>query len=92
MELRELFAQLKYQEIAEILPAGFTHDNPNIAHQERFGTIMEAAKAIPAVHEANIGASQAEADGAHDTASILRAQSSLLTAIYRIAQEMGFQW
>jgi len=53
---------------------------------------MEAAKAIPAIHEANLGAANVEQAGNQESATILRAQSQLLTAIYRIAQDMGYEW
>jgi death on curing protein len=92
MELREFFARLKYQDIAEFLQAGLVHDRPDLAQKERFDTIIEAAKSIPAIHEANIGASASEQKGDETGATILRAQSQLLTAIYRIAQDMGYEW
>jgi death-on-curing protein len=92
LELREFFAKLKYHTIAECLAAGLMHDNPNLAHQERFDTMMEAAKAIPAINEANIGAMQMKDKGESTPATILHAQSSLLAAIYRIAQDMGYEW
>src|SRR5450432_3816565 len=38
LELREFFAKLKYQTIAECLEAGLVHDNPNLAQKERFDT------------------------------------------------------
>lgn len=92
MELREFFANLKYQTIAECLKAGLVHENPGLAHKERIDTMVEAAKSIPSINEANIGAAHAEASGDHEAATILRAQSHLLTAIYRIAQDMGYEW
>jgi death-on-curing protein len=92
MEMRDFFSKLTYQTIAECLDAGLVHDNLHLAHQERFDTIMEAAKAIPAIHEANLGALQAEKNLKPEVATGLRAQSSLLTAIYRIAQDMGYEW
>jgi hypothetical protein len=63
-----------------------------MAHKERFDTMIEAAKAIPAINEANIAAMQAEQAGNPEVATILRAQSHLLTAIYRIAQDAGYEW
>ena len=50
MELREFFSKLKYQAIAECLHAGLVHDHPDQAHKERFDAMMEAARAIPAIH------------------------------------------
>jgi death-on-curing protein len=92
MELREFFAQLNYAAVAEFFESGLVHDNPDLAHKERFDTMMEAARTIPAIHEANLGALQAEQAGHDESAKILRAQSLLLTALYRIAQDMGYEW
>jgi len=92
LELREFFAQLKYQSIAEFLQAGLMHDNPQLAHQERFDTMTEAARVIPAINEANLGAVKCQEAGDDNAAAILHAQSHLLTAIYRIAQDMGYEW
>jgi len=92
MELRDFFATLKYQTITECLHAGLVHDNPDLAQKERFDTITEAAKAIPAIDEANLGAMHAEREGNVEATTILRGQSHLLTAIYRIAQDMGYEW
>lgn len=92
MELRDFFAALKYEAIADCLHAGLLHDQPDLAHKERVDTIMEAAQAIPAINEANIGAMETEKAGDQEAATILRSQSQLLTAIYRIAQDMGYEW
>jgi Fic/DOC family len=92
MELREFFALLNYQAVVEFFESGMVHDNPDLARKERFDTVMEAARAIPAIHEANLGATSAEHAGNKESATILRAQSLLLTALYRIAQDMGYEW
>ena len=92
LELRDFFARLNYLNIAEFFESGLVHDNPDLAHKERVDTIIEAARAIPAITEANLGAVHAEQSGNHQSAEILRTQSRLLTAIYRIAQDMGYEW
>ena len=92
MELRDFFAKLSYKDVAEFLEAGLVHDRPDLAHKERFDTMVEAARAIPAINEANLGAVHEEGVANHEAATILRAQSHLLTAIYRIAQDMGYEW
>jgi death-on-curing protein len=92
LELREFFAKLRYDAIADCLAAGLVHDNPNLARKERMDTILEAANRIPAIQEANLGYMAAEEAGNAETARILHAQMSLLTAIYRIAQDMGYEW
>lgn len=92
MELREFFATLTYKDIAECIRAGLIHDQPDQAHKERFDTIMEAGNAIPAIHAANLGAMERQKAGDQKSADILLAQSQMLTAIYRIAQDMGYEW
>lgn len=92
MELREFFSRLNYRSIADILQAGLMHDNLDFTHKERFDTMMEAAAAIPAINEANLGAMEREQAGDPHAASTLQAQSHLLVAIYRIAQDMGYEW
>lgn len=92
MELREFFATLRYQAIAETLESGLVHDHASQSHKERFDSIMEAARSIPAIHEANLGAMQAAQAGEQEAATILRAQSQLMTAMYRIAQDIGYEW
>jgi len=92
LELRDFFAALRYQSIAEFISAGLVHDDPERAHQERFDTMTEAAKAIPAINEANLGAVKAESEGNATAKAHLNAQSILLTAIYRIAEDMGYEW
>jgi len=92
IELRDFFSGLTYREIAEFMRAGLVHDNPTLAHQERIDTMTEAAKAIPSINEANLGAIKAEHQGNPNQAAILYGQSHLLTAIYRIAQDMGYEW
>lgn len=92
LELRDFFARLQYKDVADVLHAGSVHDDPNRAHQERFDTMVEAGKVIPAIQEANIGAMNSAQQGDEKAATILRAQSYLLTAIYRIAEDMGYEW
>lgn len=92
LELRDFFSKLEYQKIAECLDAGLMHDDPKLAYKERFDTIVEAARAIPAIHEANLGAISAEGAGDQKTAEILRSQALLMTAMYRTAQDMGYEW
>jgi len=54
MELREFFAHFTYKGIAETMEAGLVHDRPDLADKERVDTMLEAAKAIPAIREANL--------------------------------------
>ncbi len=87
LELREFFGTLEYGALAETFE-GITAG----AHEERFTTIMEAGRVIPAIHSANMGATSAESGGDAQSAFVLRQHSMLLTAIYRIAEDMGYEW
>lgn len=87
LELRDFFQQLNYTTLATVfgaIAAGQT--------QEKIATILEAGRAIPAVTQANAGAIAAEDAGDDASAQILRQHSMLLTAIYRIAEEMSYEW
>jgi len=92
LELRDFFASLKYAAVHEVLSAGLVDSDETRAHAERIITMIEAAKAIPAINEANLGAVAATADGRLDNASRLHSQTHLLTAMFRIAEDMGYEW
>jgi death-on-curing protein len=92
MELREFFTRLTYKQIAEMLNSGLIDSDAQRAHESRITTMMEAATAIPAIHEANLGAQSAKERGEEQSAVILLGQSHLLTALYRIAEDMGYEW
>lgn len=87
LELRAFFERLDYATLATVF-GGIAAGQA----QERVATIIEAGVAIPAVAEANLGAMNAEAAGDQNAAEILRQHGMLLTAIYRIAEDMGYEW
>ena len=87
MELREFLHRLDYQTLSSVFSA-IAAGPPS----ERVASIQEAAQAIPAIDQANIGALTAEDRGDAQSATILRQHSMLLTAIYRIAEDMGYEW
>lgn len=87
LDLREFFARLDYKLLGSTF--GAIAAGPA---DERAATIMEAGTDIPAIHVANIGASSAEAEGDEASATILRQHAMLLTAIHRIAEDMGYEW
>jgi len=87
LELREFFASLRYEQLGktfEGVAAGPIH--------ERVASILEASSAIPAIYEGNAGAVAAEQSGDKTSADILRQHTMLLTALYRIAEDMGYEW
>jgi hypothetical protein len=87
LELRDFFQHLNYATLETIFSGIAAGQTP-----EQVATIVEAGNAIPAIAEANIGAVAAEESGDNDAALILRQHSMLLTAIYRIAEDMGYEW
>ena len=87
LELRDFFQHLNYTTLETIFGGIAAGQTP-----EQVATIIEAGHAIPAVSQANIGAVAAEIAGDVASAQILRQHSMLLTAIYRIAEEMGYEW
>lgn len=87
IELRNFFRNLNYQALASTF-AGVSAGSV----EERVATILEASRAIPGIAEANNGALHAEELGDTQSAAILRTQGQLLTALYRIAEDMGYEW
>jgi death-on-curing protein len=87
LELREFFQRLDYATLATIF-GGIAAGNVS----ERVATIVESEHAIPAISQANLGAVAEDEGGNSGSAQILRQHSMLLTAIYRIAEDMGYEW
>lgn len=88
LELRDFLASLNYTQLAStfesIAASGRT--------PETVKTYLEAGKAVPAVAAAQIGALHAEEGGDTESATLLRQQALFLTALYRIAEDMGYEW
>lgn len=91
-ELRDFMGVLSFKSIHEQISAGLADSDPGRAHQGRLATMQEAERAIPAITAANLGAVKADGDGDHAAAQILRSYSHLLTALHRIAEDMGYEW
>jgi tetrahydromethanopterin S-methyltransferase subunit F len=87
LELRDFFQRLDYATLETIFSGIAAGQTP-----EQVATIIEAGIAIPAVAQANIGAMAADDAGDLRAAEILRQHAMLLTAIYRIAEDMGYEW
>ena len=86
-ELRNFFHQLNYTTLETVFGGIAAGQTP-----EQVATILEAGNAIPAISQANIGAVTAEESGDLASAQILRQHAMLLTAIYRIAEDVGYEW
>lgn len=86
-ELRDFMQRLDYATLGSLFGAIAAGHTP-----ERMATIIEAGSAIPAITQANLGAVSAAENGDVASAQILRQHSILLTAIYRIAEDMGYEW
>lgn len=87
LELRDFFQRLDYATLATVFSGIAAGNTP-----EQVATILEADHAIPAISQANIGAVAAEQGGDAASAQVLRQHAMLLTAIYRIAEDMGYEW
>jgi death on curing protein len=87
LELRDYFRSLEYGTLATVFGAIAAGNIP-----EQVATIVEAGNAIPAISQANIGAVAAEEGTDTQSAHVLRQHAMLLTAIYRIAEDMGYEW
>ncbi len=87
LELRDFFHRLDYTTLATVFGAIAAGKTP-----EQVATIVEAGHGIPAISQANIGALAAEEGGDSASAKVLRQHAMLLTAIYRIAEDMGYEW
>ena len=87
LELREFFQRLDYTTLASLFGGIAAGNKP-----EQVATIVEAGNAIPAISQANLGAVASEANGDTASAQVLRQHSMLLTAIYRIAEDLGYEW
>jgi death on curing protein len=86
-ELRDFFQRLDYEILERVFSSIAAGQSP-----EQVATIVEAGHAIPAIPQANIGALDAEQNGKSEAAYTLRQQAMLLTAIFRIAEDMGYEW
>jgi death on curing protein len=86
-ELRDFFRRLDYRTLETVFSGIAAGNSP-----EQIATILEAGNGIPAISEANMGALAAEDSGDHPSAQVLRQHAMLLTAIYRIAEDMGYEW
>lgn len=87
IELRDFFQSVEYETLGTVFSGIAAGKTP-----EQVATILEAGHAIPAISEANLGAVAAEEGGDAESAHILRHHAMLLTAIYRIAEDMGYEW
>jgi death-on-curing protein len=91
-ELRDFLQALTFGEIADVLRSGLTDPDLERAHEGRIVSMIEAARAIPLINQANLGANAAEQSREDLEASQLRAMAHLLRAIHAIAEDLGYEW
>lgn len=84
IELRDFLCRLDYSRLAAAIEAAGS--DPSSL------TVSRAAAVMPAVHQVRTGVRAAEAAGDGPAASILRQHLSLLTALYLVAEDMGYEW
>lgn len=87
-ELRHFFSSLSYDSLAQ----QFRAIAANVTWNETAATVEEAARLIPAARVAWSAAVAAEQAGDNSAASILRQHAILLTAVYRAAEDAGYEW
>lgn len=92
MELREFFASVNYARLHTFFESALLGPNETAAQAARVATMLEAAEGIPAIREAFMGAADAEAHGDVESAKILRQHAQLMTAMFRLAEDMGYEW
>ncbi len=88
MELREFLARIDMNALAEKF--GAIAYSGNI--EEQVATSLEAGRSIPAIPQEQVGAMHWEQAGNAQAAFTLRQHAIVLTALYRIAEDMGYEW
>lgn len=84
IELRDFLCRLNYPRLVAAMEAIGSDSGARI--------VTEAAGVVPAVHQTQTGVKAAEAAGDAPAASILKQHLMLLTALYVVAQDMGYEW
>lgn len=89
MELRDFFLQIEHANLLEFAKSalGSSHHTKEIST-----TSEEAAQAIPLIRELNSIGHNAAAVGDSETAQLVRSQCALLIILYRLAEDMGYEW
>lgn len=88
LELREFLRNLNYAQLASMFRSVSNERTP----ESRAASMIEAMEVIPCVTQAAVGAMEAEMGGDHASAAVLRQHAILLTAIYRLAEDKGYEW
>ncbi len=92
IEVRDFFSQLTFEQVKSFLDSGRSGTDAAQAHSERAQTMQEALRSIPAIQQAVLGAQAAANNGDQAAADRLYAMSYLMTAMYRLAEDMGYEW
>lgn len=88
MELRDFFRAFNWHVSQELAAAAFASGSEPEADQ----TIREAASAIPCIEELDRVAHERFAEGDKEACNALLQQKIMLVTIYRIAEDMGYEW
>lgn len=87
IELRDFIRSLDYARVIAAFEAFGTESG-----EEGSRAMAGAAAVIPAVYQVTAGIRAAEAAGDARAAAILKQHAMLLTALWRIAEDMGYEW
>ncbi len=87
LELRDFMQQLDFMQVESAFSAVAAGGG-----EERLASVREAGESIPMIRQASLGAIAAAQAGDQQTALVLDTQALLLTVLYRIAEDSGYEW
>lgn len=87
MELRDFFGAVDYAALAEKFTAFQAGPVP-----ERVASILDAGRLIPAINQANRAAARAGEAGDVTSQAVLHQHALLLTVLFRMAEDQGYEW
>jgi len=87
IELRDFVQQLDFVQVE----SAFTSFAVGSA-AERVASVREAGESIPMIRQASLAAMAAAQAGDHQASIVLDTQALLLTVLYRIAEDAGYEW
>lgn len=88
LELRDYFAHIDLVKLHDHLQAVVASGSLT----EMSASAQEASLSIPAANSLLLAAGELRASGQEEAANRLSHQAALLIALYRIAEEMGYEW
>jgi death-on-curing protein len=88
IELRDFFAMVNLDVISQAIDSAVASARP----EEVVASLNESEAAIPLIKSLRAGADEALARGDHALASHWEMDAAMFAALYRIAEDMGYEW